>query len=188
MQQTILRVSLAATLMLAVAGPAGAQEQPGHGTMQGHSGAASPYAGIQDRPVKALSAERADGLLTGKGIGYALAAELNSYPGPRHVLDMAGGLELSEDQRGKIQALFDGMQTRAIALGTDIVAAERDLDARFKTREIDRDSLQALVTRIAGLEGELRFVHLATHLEMRDILSHHQVVMYDRMRGYGTGG
>ncbi len=188
MRPTILRISLAATLMLAAAGPVSAQEQPGHGAMQDHSGAASPYAGNLERPVKALSAERTDGLLTGKGIGYALAAELNSYPGPRHALDMVDELGLSEDQRGKIQALFDGMQARAIALGKEIVVAERDLDAKFKTREIDRDSLQALTGGIAGLEGELRFVHLATHLEMRAILSHHQVVLYDRMRGYDTGG
>ncbi len=188
MRQTFLRNSLVAMLMLAFAPPALAQEQPAHAAMQDHSGAASPYAKMGDRPVKALSAERTDGLLTGKGIGYALAAELNSYPGPRHALDMVDELGLSEDQRGKIQALFDTMQARAIALGTDIVAAERDLDARFKTREIDRDSLRALVTRIAGLEGELRFVHLATHLELREVLTHHQVVLYDRMRGYAPGG
>ena len=188
MRQTILQGSLAAALMLAVAGPVLAQEQAGHAAMHGQSGAASPYAGMQERPIKALSAKRTDGLLTGKGIGYALAAELNSYPGPRHALDMVDGLGLSDDQLGKIQALFDGMQARAIALGKEIVAAERDLDAKFKTREIDGDSLQAVVARIAGLEGELRFVHLATHLQMREVLTHHQVVLYDRMRGYGSGG
>ncbi len=187
MRQAFLRNSLAAMLMLAFAPPALAQEQPGHAAMQGHA-SDQPYAGIQDRPVKALSAERTDGLLTGKGIGYALAAELNGYPGPRHALDMFGELGLSDGQLGKIQALFDDMQKRAISLGKEIVAAERALDGKFKTREIDRDSLRALVTRIAGLEGELRFVHLATHLEMRTVLTHHQVVLYDRMRGYGSGG
>ncbi len=190
MRRTFLRNSLVAMLILAFAPPALAQEQPGHAAMQGHAGTAGdqPYAGIQDRPIKALSATRIDGLLTGKGIGYALAAELNGYPGPRHALDMVDGLGLSDDQLGKIQALFDAMQARAIALGKEIVTAERDLDGKFASREIDRDSLRALVTRIAGLEGELRFVHLATHLEMRAILSHHQVVLYDRMRGYGSGG
>ncbi len=190
MRQAFLRISLVATLMLAFAPPALAQEQPGHAAMQGHAGTADdqPYAGIQDRPIKALSAARTDGLLTGKGIGYALAAELNRYPGPRHALDMAEELGLSDDQLGKIKALFDDMRARAIALGKEIVTAERDLDGKFANREIDRDSLRALVTRIAGLEGELRFVHLATHLEMREVLTHHQVVLYDRMRGYDSGG
>ena len=198
MRKTVLRNSLAATLMLAVAAafaavPVLAQEQPGHGgnaAMHSQTGAGGdqPYAGMRDRPIKALSDKRTDGLLTGKGIGYALAAELNHYPGPRHALDMPDALGLSKDQLGKIQALFDGMQARAIALGREIVAAERDLDEKFKNREIDRDSLQALTGGIAGLEGELRFVHLATHLEMRTILTHHQVVLYDRVRGYDSGG
>ncbi len=192
MHQTILAMAIAAALTLATAfaGPALAQEKAGHGAMHQQTGAGGdqPYAGMQDRPIKALTDKRIDGLLTGKGIGYALAAELNHYPGPRHTLDMAEGMGLSEDQRSRIQALFDDMAARAIALGKKIVAAEEELDAKFKNRQIDRDSLHALVGKIAGLEGDLRFVHLATHLEMRAILSHHQVVLYDRMRGYESGG
>ena len=190
MRIAISRATLAAMLTLAIAGPAFAQENPAHGGMHQQSGtdAAQPYAGLRDRPIKALSDERIDGLLTGKGIGYALAAELNRYPGPRHALDMADGLGLNETQLSGIQTLFDGMRARAIALGKEIVAAERNLDAKFQSREIDRDSLQALVGGIAGLEGELRFVHLSTHLEMLAILSPHQVALYDRMRGYDSGG
>ena len=183
MHQTILAMAIAATLTLALAAtlalPAFAQDHSGHGADQ-------PYAGMQDRPIKALTDKRIDGLLTGKGIGYALAAELNHYPGPRHALDMADGLGLSEDQQSRIRALFYDMEARAIALGKEIVAAEEELDGKFESRQIDRDSLQALVGRIADLEGKLRFVHLATHLDMREILSHHQVVLYDRMRGYDS--
>jgi hypothetical protein len=49
----------------------------------------APYAGHQERPIKALAPEEVAGLLGGEGMGYALAAELNHYPGPRHVLDLA---------------------------------------------------------------------------------------------------
>jgi Spy/CpxP family protein refolding chaperone len=172
----------------AFAGPAFAQDQSGHGGMHQQTGAGGeqPYAGMRDRPVKALTGKRIDGLLTGKGIGYALAAELNHYPGPRHALDMADALGLSETQLGRIQALFDDMAKQAIAIGKEIVGAEEDLDGEFASREIDRDSLQALVGGIAELEGELRFVHLSTHLAMREILSPHQVALYDRMRGYDS--
>ena len=46
-----------------------------------------PYSGQQGRMIKALSSKEVQGLLQGKGMGMAKAAELNQYPGPRHVLD-----------------------------------------------------------------------------------------------------
>lgn len=193
MRHSIPTMTFAAALTLAIAaafaGPASAQDHSGHGggaMTHSQTGTEQPYAGMQERPIKALSDARIDGLLTGKGIGYALAAELNSYPGPRHALDMAETLGLSEKQLGEIRALFDDMQTRAVVLGKEIVAAEEALDDGFESREIDPRSLETLVTGIAELEGRLRLVHLVTHLEMRAILSPHQVMLYDRMRGYGA--
>jgi hypothetical protein len=49
---------------------------------------AGPYAGMQARPIKALSAEQIADLKAGRGMSLALAAELNGYPGPRHVLEL----------------------------------------------------------------------------------------------------
>ena len=62
-----------------------------------------PYAGMQERPVKALSADEIADLRAGRGMGFALAAELNGYPGPVHVLEHADALGLSPDH-----ALIDG--------------------------------------------------------------------------------
>ncbi len=53
--------------------------------MIGNAAAQSPYAGMQARPIKALSAEQIADLKAGRGLSLALAAELNGYPGPRHV-------------------------------------------------------------------------------------------------------
>jgi hypothetical protein len=47
-----------------------------------------------DRPIKALSAEQIADLKAGQGLSLALAAELNGYPGPRHVLEL--GKQLGE--------------------------------------------------------------------------------------------
>ena len=47
-----------------------------------------PYAGMQARAIKALSAEQIADLKAGRGLSLALAAELNGYPGPRHVLEL----------------------------------------------------------------------------------------------------
>lgn len=67
--------------------------------------AQSPYTSQQDRSIKALSSERIAGLQAGRGLGYAKAAELNGFPGPKHVLELAEELALSDDQRARTRAL-----------------------------------------------------------------------------------
>src|SRR5690242_2678820 len=69
----------------------------------------APYAGQQARAIKSLSAEEIASLLKGEGIGLAKAAELNGYPGPAHVLALAGELRLSDAQRRQVQSIFDRM-------------------------------------------------------------------------------
>lgn len=47
-----------------------------------------PYAGQETREIKALSPDEVAAHLEGRGMGFAKAAELNHYPGPKHVLDL----------------------------------------------------------------------------------------------------
>ena len=49
--------------------------------------AQTPYTGMQARSIKALSDQQIADLGAGRGMGLALAAELNGYPGPSHVLE-----------------------------------------------------------------------------------------------------
>ena len=69
--------------------------------------AQTPYAGMQSRPIKALSEQQVADLGAGRGMGLALVAELNGYPGPLHVLELADKLSLSKDQRADMQRLFE---------------------------------------------------------------------------------
>ena len=144
----------------------------------------SPYAGWQRRSIKALSLEDMERLLAGEGMGYALAAELNRYPGPRHVLDLADSLGLSAAQRESIEAIRVRMSTRAVELGRTTIVAEAALDSLFASGAIDRPTLRARTAQIAQLEGELRATHLEAHLETRAILYDSQVARYDSLRGY----
>jgi hypothetical protein len=49
--------------------------------------------------------------------------------------------------------------------------------------------LTAETAAIGEIQGRLRAVHLAAHLETRAILSAQQVAQYDKLRGYdGTSG
>ena len=61
--------------------------------------ALSPYTELEKREIKALSKEEIGGYISGDGMGLAKTAELNHYPGPRHVLDLADELQLSGEQR-----------------------------------------------------------------------------------------
>ena len=148
----------------------------------------SPYTGLEAREIKALSAERIAALLSGEGAGYALAAELNGYPGPRHVLDLADSLALTAGQRVRVTEIFEGMQAAARDLGRRIVAGEAALDTAFAGGSIDTSRLRASLAELARLEGELRRVHLGAHLEVTSHLSPHQVHEYGRLRGYGGPG
>ena len=82
----------------------------------------TPYAGLETREIATLSEKDVDDLLAGRGWGFALAAELNGYPGPAHVLELAEELALTETQRVEVQAIFDAMNARARVLGAEFVA------------------------------------------------------------------
>src|SRR2546429_5560010 len=70
----------------------------------------SPYAGQEQRAIKALSEQEIGDLKEGRGIGLAKAAELNSYPGPLHVLELAVQLGLTDEQRERTQTLYNAMR------------------------------------------------------------------------------
>lgn len=143
-----------------------------------------PYAGLHDRAIKALTQERIDGLLAGDGLGFALAAELNHYPGPTHVLALADELDVSKEQQAEIHRLYTDMKTEAKQLGETLVNLERDLDRAFVNQEMTPERLERLTGAIAAVEGELRYVHLRAHLSVKSILTHEQVARYDHLRGY----
>ena len=146
----------------------------------------SPYVGMEGRTIKAMPEARIADIRAGKGAGYALAAELNGYPGPRHVLDLAGELNLSENQTRRVQALFDGMQQEARALGGELIAREAALDSLFAEERIDEPKLRDSVTGIAEIEGRLRITHLKYHLNVKGLLNAEQIVAYGQLRGYGA--
>jgi Spy/CpxP family protein refolding chaperone len=158
------------------------------GEHHARSASPSPYAGLESRPVKALSEQRRAGLLAGAGLGYAMAAELNGHAGPKHVLELAPELELTAEQRAGVQASFDHMHAESVRLGEAILAAEEHLDRRFAHRHLDAATLAALTAEIARLEGQLRFAHLKAHLETDALLTPAQQVRYVELRGYDQPG
>lgn len=146
------------------------------------------YAGHEQREIKALSADEVQAYLSGHGMGLAKTAELNHYPGPRHVLDLSVQLRLSQQQITETQTIYDKMHAEAVRVGKQIVEQEKKLDSLFATGEIDQKQLIAIVNDIARLQGELRMIHLQAHLDMKHLLSATQIARYDEVRGNGQSG
>ena len=124
----------------------------------------APYAGQHARAIKALSPSDIQSYLSGQGMGFAKAAELNHYPGPKHVLELEKALQLTEQQRVQTQVIFDSMQREAIQWGHQLIQAERHLDHLFSAQTVTEDALQDATRTLADYQGKLRHVHLRAHL------------------------
>jgi Spy/CpxP family protein refolding chaperone len=146
-----------------------------------------PYAGLEGRSIKALSEQQVADLRAGRGMSLALAAELNGYPGPMHVLELADSLDLSSQQRAKMQELFAAMKAEAIPLGERLIGQEAELDKAFADKTITAATLAASTETIGATHAALRQAHLKYHLFAIEVLTPAQVQRYAELRGYKTG-
>lgn len=151
---------------------------PAFGQHQSH------YAGMETRDIKALSPEQVNGYRTGAGMGFAMAAELNGLPGPKHVIELADDLHLSEEQRRAAEDIYQRMHERAVALGERVVQAEARLDSICARGELAQDPLKSAISRVAELNSELRYTHIVAHFEMNSVLTREQRHAYMKLRGY----
>ena len=174
-----IKVILPALIILAVAGVAASFQ-----LQASHQDKKSPYTQQISSPVRGLSAQEVDDLLNGRGAGYARMAELNSYPGPLHVLELKEQLNLPVAQVQQIESVFQSMNAEAKRIGAEIVERERMLSTAFADDNITSVEVQAQTDSLADLYGELRATHLKAHLEITPMLSSEQILAYNTLRGY----
>ncbi len=149
--------------------------------------ASSPYIEKKNQTIKALSPHAIQQLLDGDGMGFALAAELNEYPGPKHVLELRNELSLSEEQVKRSNELFERMNHQAKVYGKTIIQSERELERLFQTHIATPDSVERVVATIAQTQSKLRSLHLVTHIHQLRILTAEQNHRYQQLRGYSKG-
>lgn len=118
-------------------------------------------------------------------MGLALPAELNLYPGPRHVLDLGDKLALTMVQRERIEVLFASMTAETVPLGRLLISQEGALDQMFAERVAEPEGLTAISSEIGATQGKLRAAHLRYHIATTDLLTAHQIRTYAILRGYG---
>jgi Spy/CpxP family protein refolding chaperone len=144
----------------------------------------SPYAGFEQRSIKTLSVQQIADLKAGRGMSFALAAELNGFPGPLHVLDLADKIELTAEQRRAVEALYAAMKAEAVPIGERLIGQEAELDRLFASRSVTPASLTAATEAIGQTQAALRRAHLAYHLSTAAILTPEQARRYAELRGY----
>ncbi len=146
-----------------------------------------PYAGLEQRPVKSLSSREIEDLRAGRGMGLALPAELNGYPGPVHVLELADDLKLTPEQKRRTSALLESMKKETIPLGEQLIAQETGLEHAFASRSITPRTLAETTSAIGQTRAALRAAHLRYHIAQIEVLSPEQVSRYNELRGYAGG-
>jgi len=104
------------------------------------------------------------------------------------VLENEAVLGLTAEQKQALGRQVETMRAAAIALGEQIIAREGALEALFRSGSADSDSIDRITGEIAVLHGQLRAVHLRTHLETRATLTDPQRAMYQNVRGYDGAG
>jgi len=166
-----MKRAMIAAVTIAISGAAIAQHQP--------------YAGMDTRAIKSLSEQQIDDLKAGRGMGLALAAELNGYPGPSHAIELASELALSPAQVSRLQELFAAMKAETIPIGVTLISQERILNEDFTNRTVTPASLQTTTQGIGATQAALRAAHLKYHLATVEVLTPAQVHRYGELRGYG---
>ena len=145
-------------------------------------------AGMTQAAPMFSAAERARGLLEGKGMGLATPAENHGYPGPRHVLDAADQLNLTPEQRARAAALVAAMQTEAIPQAKLLLAEEAALDDLFIHHQATLANITAASDRAARAESVLRVIHLKYHLAMEALLTPDQIRAYTALGSHPEQG
>ena len=181
-----MRPLVTALTAIALMLPAVVAGQHHHGSTGHGAPHDSSYREQHAAGLRGLSAKELDDLRAGRGMGLARAAELNGYPGPRHVLDAArdGSLTLSADQQQAVERVFADMEREAKRVGLQVIAEERALESAFGRGGITESELGDHVRRVAAVQAELRAVHLRAHVATRAVLRDEQVRRYNALRGY----
>ncbi len=96
-------------------------------------------------------------------------------------------IQLTAEQVEHIERLYHEMKKQVIPWGLQLIQQERELNTAFADGNITEEKLTEFLEAIAETSKQLRYAHLATHLETYKILSPAQIHLYNTLRGYNAG-
>ena len=177
-----LAASLALILVGALAAGAHAQGHPPHG----HAPHGAPSAQSETHRHHDVAASCNDAfeatVRDGRGFGMAFVADQAGYPGPLHVLELKDRLRLSADQEAATRALLEQMYAVSRPKSARLLDAEARLAKLFASGRPDEATVRKAVDEVEAARAEVRMVHLAFHLKMRDALTDEQRRLYHDAR------
>ena len=77
-------------------------------------------------------------------------------PAPHMFWNWPRSLDLTPDQRTRVQGLFDAMKAEALPLGSRLIEQEAALDRQFAMHTVTPESLRTATAEVAGTQGALR--------------------------------
>lgn len=120
-------------------------------------------------------------------MGLAPPAELNGYPGPSHVVELADRIGLAPGQIAEARRQIEALKAETFPLGHKLIRQEAELDRLFSTKTVTPASLSE-ITRHRGDPGRTARGAPEVHLSMLAVISPEQVARYGELRGYGSTG
>jgi len=148
---------------------------------------ATKYSGQEQKNIKALSQDEIGGYLAGKGMGLAKSAELNQFPGPKHVMELSQELSLSKSQIEETKNIYEAMKGKAIGYGQQLIIKEEEIEGLFSKNSVTPQILERVLSESAEIKSKLRGAHLIAHIEQKAVLTKRQIILYDTLRGYVGG-
>jgi Spy/CpxP family protein refolding chaperone len=177
-----LHFALALVLVGGLAAGALAQQHGHHG--QSHDGAAAAAGAPHQHHAVAARCNQAfdETVREGRGFGMAFVADRAGYPGPLHVLELKDVLRLSPDQEAATRKLLDAMYAESRPKSARLLDAEARLGQIFAAGRADETTVKKAVDEVEAARADVRMVHLAFHLKMRDALTDEQRRLYHDAR------
>lgn len=154
------------------------------GQAEGRSGGDAGHAGhVHGGAIRSLPGRDIVALAGGEGGGLAKIADLNGYPGPRHVLDMDAHLNLTTRQREQLRQVMSTMEADAKEVATRYLSALAQLEEDTRQGSLSGDQFLKRYRAVEALRTELGAVHLITHFKTKDLLTPAQVATYYKPQG-----
>jgi len=144
------------------------------------------FAGASKKVPVTMTSEEVEGYFSGAGMGQGQPAETFGYPGPKHVLELEKELELTPEQKYRVEAFFKKMGTEAVYFGKRLVVEELALDEFFRSGQTNLDALGNRLERIGGWKWKLRQAHLVAHVKTKLVLTPEQIKKYQELRSDST--
>ncbi|MGE5693071.1 MAG: hypothetical protein ACM3YF_04750 [Candidatus Zixiibacteriota bacterium] len=133
-----------------------------------------------------MTPQQEQAYLKGEPVDETLPAETFGYPNPERVLELSKQLELSAEQKNRIQDIIAGRQREVLYLGRKIVAEELLLDDLFRKGDENLASFYATIGNrlesIGGWRWRLRLAHLAAYAKTKAALNSGQIKKYHELR------